>query len=154
MIKPASRVLALVAVALIALAATAAAATVKLTPVKGATYSGLVGHTPITVKVDRKGKTAKVNMAVAPLFCSSGAGGGEPHSSSPGTITKQGALSATITFFTTGSTRRKLATVTVKGHFYTFAGSTPVFQGQVKTTLAIAGDSSCNGQESFQAVKG
>jgi hypothetical protein len=153
MTKPLHRILALGAIALVALAATAAASTVKLTPVKGATYAGLVdGHLALTVKVDSKGRTAKVSLPAAPAFCSSG-GGPEPHSSKTATISKQGALSATINFFTTGSTRRKLATVTIKGHFYTFGKATPVLQGTAKTTFAIAGDSSCNGQESFQAVK-
>ncbi len=41
----------------------------------------------------------------------------------------------------------------MKGHFYTFGKATPVFQGTLKTTFLIAGDSSCNGQESFEAVK-
>jgi hypothetical protein len=63
-------------------------------------------------------------------------------------------MSATIAFFTTGSTRRKLATVLVKAHFYTFGKATPVLQGTIKSTFAIAGDSACNGQETFQAVKG
>jgi len=153
MTKPFHRTLALSAIVSLALVAVATAEPVKLTPVKDATYKGLVGSSAITVKVDRKGKTAKVGLADAPAFCSSG-GGPEPHSGTPATISKQGALSATIIFFTTGSSRRKLATVVIKAHFYTFGKATPVLQGTVKSTFAIAGDSSCNGQESFQAVKG
>lgn len=153
MTKPLHRILALGAIALVALGGTAAAAKVKLTPAKGATYAGLVdGHLALTVKVDSQGKTAKVSLPAAPAFCSSG-GGPEPHSSKPATISKQGVLSATITFFTTGSTRRKLATVTVKGHFYTFPKAKPVLQGTAKSTFAISGASSCNGQVSFQAEK-
>jgi hypothetical protein len=152
MIKLLVRTLALGAVFLGVLSIGASAGTVKLTPVKGATYSGLVGHTAITVKVDRKGKTATVNMTEAPAFCSSSPSA-EPHTTAPAKISKSGAFSATITFFTTGSTRRKLATVVIKAHFYTFGKATPVTQGSAKTTYVIAGDSSCNGQESFQAVK-
>jgi hypothetical protein len=154
MTKPLHRILALGAIVSLTLVAGAAAEPVKVTPVKGATYKGLVGSSAITVKVDGKGKTAKVSLADAPIFCSSGGGGPEPHSGAPATISKKGALSATITFFTTGSRRRKLATVTISAHFYTFGKATPVLQGQVKSKFAIAGDSSCNGQESFQAVKG
>jgi hypothetical protein len=129
-----------------------AATAVKLTPVKGATYAGVAQGRPISLKVDRKGHTAKISLTSAPAFCSSGAGP-EPHSAKPATISSKGALSDTITFSTTGATSRKLATVVVKGHFYTFGKATPVFQGTVKVTYLIAGDSECNGQASFQAMK-
>ena len=132
-------------------AATAFAGTVKLTPVKGATYTGIVGNLPITVKVDRQGKTAKVNLSAAPAFCASG-GGAEPHSSKAATISKNGALSAKVTFFTTGSTRRELATVVISAHFYIFSGPMPVLQGTVKSTFS-GGAKACSGQESFQAVR-
>ena len=145
--------LALTVPALALMAAAAPAATkVKLTPVKGATYAGSVQGRPITLKVDRKGQTASISLLNAPAFCSAG-GGPEPHTGKPATISSKGALSATITFSTTGPTKRKLATVVVKGHFYTFPKAAPVFQGTVKVTYLIAGDSECNGQASFQATK-
>lgn len=144
--------LALTLPALSLLAVAAPAATVKLTPVKGATYAGLVEGRTITLKVDHKGRSAKVSLEAAPAFCSSGAGP-EPHRGRPATISSKGALNDAITFSTTGATSRKLATVVVKGHFYTFGKATPVFQGTVKVTYLIAGDSECNGQASFQAVK-
>lgn len=145
--------LALTVFVLAVLAASATALSVKLTPVKGATYAGLVSGPPITIKVDRTGHTAKIGLADAPLFCSSGGGGPEPHSAKPATISSKGALTDTITFSTTGAHSKQFAKVVVKGHFYTFGKATPVFQGTLKTTFLIAGDSSCNGQESFEAVK-
>lgn len=144
--------LALTLPALACLAASATAAAVKLTPVNGATYSGLLQGRAIVLKLDRQGRTAKISLSSAPAFCSSGAGP-EPHSGKPATISKQGALSATITYFTSGVTRHKLATVLLKGHFYTFKGAKPVFQGTATVTYLFAGTSSCSGQASFQAVK-
>ncbi len=140
------------ALALIAAAAPAATTKVKLTPVKNATYAGTVEGRPITLKVDSTGHTAKIALAAAPAFCSSG-GGPEPHAGKPASISGKGVLSGTITFSTTGAGSRKLASVVVKGHFYTFPKAKPVFQGTVKVTYLIAGDSECNGQASFQAVK-
>ncbi len=70
--------LALTVFVLAVLAASATALSVKLTPVKGATYAGLVSGPPITIKVDRTGHTAKIGLADAPLFCSSGAAARSP----------------------------------------------------------------------------
>jgi hypothetical protein len=77
----------------------------------------------------------------------------EPHSSKPGAVSK-GKLTANVFFSTTGSFRKPLAKVVIKGEFVTFPGSKPVFQGTARTTLVVEGaDASCNGQESFEATK-
>ncbi|HEX4435863.1 MAG TPA: hypothetical protein VH061_03615 [Solirubrobacteraceae bacterium] len=143
------------AVSAMAFAVTGASAgTVKLTPVKGATYAGtLSSRLRISLKVDRKGKTATIALQAAPAFCAGSGTSPEPHSAKPATISKQGALSATITYMTGGIHPQKLAIVTVKGHFYTFGSATPVFQGTVKSTYVFGSGTECNGQESFQATK-
>jgi hypothetical protein len=125
---------------------------VKVGAVKGATYTAVFHGETLTVKVAKNGKTATASLPDAPLFCSSGGGGPEPHSVKAGEI-KKGALTTTIAFSTTGSVRKPLATVVIKGMFYKFPGGNPVFQGSAKTTLA-GSEKSCNGQESFQATAG
>ncbi len=144
--------LALTLPVLACLAATAPAATVKRTPVKGATYAGTVQGRAISLKVARSGRSARVSLASAPAFCSSGSAP-EPHSGKPATISAKGALSQTTTFFTGGVTRHKLAVVVLRGHFYTFKGAKPVFRGTAKVSYVFAGTESCSGQASFQAVK-
>jgi hypothetical protein len=144
--------LALTLPALACLAAGATAATVKLTPVKGATYAGIIQGRAISLKVDRHGTTAKISLASAPAFCSSGAAP-EAHSAKQAKISKKGALSDTITYFTGGISPQTLATVVLKGHFFTFGKTTPVFDGTAKVTYVFAGTSDCSGQASFQAVK-
>ena len=147
-------VLVLTVGALAAFGASASALSVKETPVKGATYAGeLLRSGRITVKVNRKGTEATVGLAVAPAFCQGGGVGSEPHVSKPAKISKQGALSDTITFYIGSTHGKELAKVLVKGNFFTFGSSTPVFQGSAKSTFAVTGDSSCDGQESFEAVK-
>jgi hypothetical protein len=142
------------AVSAMAVAVTGASAgTVKLTPVKGATYAGTLRSLRISLKVDRKGKTATIALQAAPAFCSGSGTSPEPHSAKPATISKQGALSGTITYLTGGLHPQTLATVAVKGHFYTFGSAKPVFQGTVKATYAFEGTTDCSGQESFQATK-
>jgi hypothetical protein len=149
-------ILALIALAVSAMAfavAGASAGTVKLTPVKGATYAGTLRSLRISLKVDRKGKTATIALQAAPAFCAGSGTSPEPHSAKPATISKQGALSGSITYMTGGIHPQKLAIVTVKGHFYTFGSATPVFQGTVKSTYVFGSGTECNGQESFQATK-
>jgi hypothetical protein len=141
--------LALSAVCLLAAGAIALAGSVKIGPVKGAKYAGEIKQSdPITIKVAANGKTASVSLPGVPAYCQGGSGPERQHPQ-PGVI-KAGALTAKITYTTTGSST-PFATVTVKGHFFTFAGSKPVFQGTAKSTFAKA--SECSGQESFQATK-
>jgi hypothetical protein len=133
----------------LASATAAMAGSVKTGPVKGATYVGAIKESDtVTIKVAANGKSATVKLPGAPAYCQGGSGPQVQHPH-PGTI-KAGALTAKITYTSTGSST-PFATVTVKGNFYTFAGSTPVFQGTAKTTFSKA--SECNGQESFQATK-
>jgi hypothetical protein len=146
------RALAPAALAVFAVAVIAAptfAGSVKVGAVKGATYTGVFHGETLTVKVAKNGKTATASLPDAPLFCSSG-GGPEPHSAKAGEI-KKGSVTTTIAFSTTGSVRKPLATVVIKGTFYKFGAAKPVFQGSAKTTLA-GSDKSCNGQESFQVT--
>jgi hypothetical protein len=145
-------VLPLAAIAASATAAVALATTVKLKPVKGATYSGVVHDETITVEVAGNGKTAKVNLPGAPGFCQGGSGP-EKQSSRASAISK-GSLTTKISYSSAiGSDHKPFATVTVKGYFYEFAGSTPVFDGTVKSSFVAAGSKSCDGQESFEAIK-
>jgi hypothetical protein len=146
---PFTRIAALAALAVATSTATAIAGNVKIGPVKGATYVGAIRESDtVTVKVAANGKSATVKLPTAPAYCQGGSGPQVQHPH-PGTI-KAGALTAKITYTATGSST-PFATVTVKGNFYTFSGSTPVFQGTAKTTFTKAGE--CNGQESFQATK-
>ena len=146
------RVLALTSIALIATAAVAAGESVKTTPAKGATYTGVVRSETITIKVASNGKTAKVSLPDAPGFCQGGSGP-QKQSSKPGAISKGGVLSVKIGYSAVGG-HTTFATVTVKGNFFTFGKSTPVFQGTVKSSFAAAGSKECDGQESFEATKG
>jgi hypothetical protein len=135
----------------VAVTAAALGASVKLTPVKGATYSGVVHDETITVKVAANGKTAKVGLPGAPGFCQGGSGP-QKQSSKPASISKSGKLTAKISYVSAvGSDKTPFATVTVTGNFYTFAGSTPVFDGQVKSSFKAAKE--CNGSESFEATE-
>jgi len=142
----------LVAIALIATAATAPAASVKFTPVKGATYAGVVHDETITLNVAKDGRTATVHLPIAPAFCAGGAGP-ERQSSKAGAVSKTGSLTVKIAYSAATGGHKTFATVTVKGNFYTFPGSTPVFQGIVKAAWTAAGAKECDGQESFEAVK-
>ncbi len=135
--------------ALAILSAPALAESVRLTPVKGATYTGLVREDPIKVKVASNGRSATVSLPYPPAYCQGGFG--PIHSSTKAaSISKTGVLKATITYSST-STHRTFATATIKGNFYTFAGATPVFQGTVKSVFTPS--TTCDGQESFQATK-
>ncbi len=145
-------ILALAAAAAALPTSAALASAAKLTPVKGATYAGTVHGETISVKVARNGKTATLALPAAPGFCQGGSAP-EAHSSKPAPITKTGSLSGMITFMSGGIHPQKLATVAVKGHFFTIGSSAPVFDGTVKSTFLLSGTTSCDGQESFQAVK-
>lgn len=149
---PPGRTLALAVAAATLPASAALAVSVRLTPVKGATYTGTVHDETISVKVARNGKSATLSLPAAPGFCQGGAAP-EAHSAKPATISKDGALTGSITFMSGGIHPQKLATVAVKGHFLTVGSTKPVFDGTVKSTFALAGTTSCDGQESFQAVK-
>jgi hypothetical protein len=150
MIVKLRRVLAITAIALIATAAIALGGNAKIGPSKGATYTGIVHDETITVRVAKNGKTAGVSLPNAPAFCQGGSGPVK-QSSKPGKISK-GALAVKIGYSAAGG-HTTFATVTVKGNFFTFGGSAPVFQGTVKSAFAAAGSKECDGQESFQATK-
>jgi hypothetical protein len=147
-------VLVLALTALAALAAGAVALGVKLTPVRGATYTGTTLHAgSVSIKVAATGRSAKISLQSAPAFCDGGSGP-EAHSARPATISSKGALLDTLTFTTKGAHPKEIAKVLVKGNFYTFGSATPVFQGQVKSSFVAKGNAACDGEESFQAVKG
>ena len=61
-------------------------------------------------------------------------------------------LTVKISYTGTGSSH-VFATVTVKGNFFTFGSSTPVFQGTAKTSFLAAASKECNGETSFEAIK-
>ncbi|HEY4812530.1 MAG TPA: hypothetical protein VIH71_15890 [Solirubrobacteraceae bacterium] len=145
--------LALAAVLTIAAVTTAGATSVKLKPVNGATYAGVVHSETITVKVAANGKTATVKLPAAPGFCQGGSGP-EKQSSKAAAISKSGSLTTKISYSSAiGSDHKPFATVTVQGHFYIFSGSAPVFDGTVKSSFVAAGSKTCDGQESFEAIK-
>lgn len=151
MTKQLRGVLLLATITLIATCATTFAGGVKVTPVKGASYAGVVHNETITVKVAKNGKTASVSLRSAPAFCQGGSGPELPRSK-PGAISKKGSLSVTISY-SSPQTHKTFASVLVKGNFYTFTGSAPVFQGTVKSSFSSAGAKECDGQESFEATK-
>ncbi len=130
--------------------APAIAESVRLTPVKGATYSGVLRTETIRIKVASNGRSATVSLPYAPLYCQGGSGPSRA-SVKPAAISKTGALKATITFSST-TTHKAFASATIKGNFYTFGSSTPVFQGTVKSVWTASKE--CDGQESFEAIKG
>ncbi len=141
------------AIAAIASAGTALGDNVKVGPVKGATYTGVIQGRTISIKVAANGKTAKVGLPSAPAYCQGGSGP-QKQSSKAASISKTGSLTTKISYSSaSGSNHSVFATVTVKGTFYTFPGSQPVFQGTAKTSFRAAGSKSCNGQTSFEAAK-
>jgi hypothetical protein len=145
--------LALAAILVVAAVATASATSVKLTPVKGATYAGTLRDETITVKVAANGRAATVKLPTIPAYCPSGSGP-EKQSTKPATISKGGSLTAKISYSSAiGSDHATFGTVTVQGHFYTFAGSKPVFDGTARSSFVPAGDKACEGQESFEAIE-
>jgi hypothetical protein len=146
-------VLTLAIIAVLATSATALAGSVDVHPVKGATYTGTLEHAgTITIKVAPNGKTAKVSLAAVPAFCQGGSGP-EKQKSAPAAISKSGSLKVTIAYTTTGKAT-PFAHVTVKGNFFTFSSEQPVFQGTAASSFAATASKSCDGQESFQAIKG
>jgi hypothetical protein len=142
----------LAALAASATCAAALGAGVNVHPVKGATYSGTLERAgTITLKVAGNGRTAKVSLGRAPAFCQGGSGP-FTQKSEPATISKSGSLTATIAYTGVGQ-HKPFAHVTVKGDFFTFAGSKPVFDGTVRSAFVSAGSKSCDGQESFEAIE-
>ncbi len=129
----------------------AGAEKVNLKPVRGATYTGLVDDVTISVKVSGNAKTATVSLKGLPAYCQGGSGP-VTTKTKPATISKSGAVKATVAF-TSSATHKVFADVLVKGNFYTFGKSTPVFDGQAKTTFLAAASKACNGEQSFEAVK-
>lgn len=145
--------LALAVILTVAAGATAGATSVKLKPVNGATYAGVVHSETIIVRVSSNGKMAIVKLPTVPGFCQGGSGP-EKQSSKAAAISKGAGLTAKISYSSaTGSDHTPFATVTVHGHFYIFSGSAPVFDGTVKSSFVAAGSKSCDGQESFEALK-
>jgi len=144
------RVAAIAVLALMVTAAAAGALAVKIGPVRGATYVGDLHGEQITIRVARSGRSATVRLPIAPAFCPSGSGP-EIQGSVTGRISRSGELTLTASYLSP-SNHRAFATVTVQANFYRFGSATPVAQGTVRTTFRAA--PSCDGQESFQAVKG
>ncbi len=89
-----SRVFVVAALALALLAGVALAAAKK-----GATYAGTIahGHEAISLKVSANGKTVKVNVMTAPLYCQGG-GGPTRQLTAPATIAKNGSFKGSITY--------------------------------------------------------
>jgi hypothetical protein len=143
----------LATIALIAIGGAALGDNVKIGPTKSATYTGVVKGRTISIKVAANGKTAKVSLPSAPAYCQGGSGP-EKQSSKAATVS-HGSLTAKISYSsaTSGPGHSPFATVTVKGSFYTFSGSKPVFQGTARTSFRAAGSKDCDGQESFEATK-
>lgn len=129
----------------------AGAEKVSFKPVKGATYTGVVDDVAISLKVAANGKTATVSLKGLPAYCQGGSGP-VTRKTKPAAISRQGAVSATVSF-TSSQTHKVFANVLVKGTFYTFGKSTPVFEGQAKTTFVAAASKDCDGEQSFEAVK-
>jgi hypothetical protein len=150
MTKQLRGVFAIATIALIAMAGAALAEPVKIGPVNGSTYSGRVNRETLTLKVAKNGSVT-VTLPTAPSFCQGGSGPVKQHTKSvPDPKTHQ--LTATISYSAVGSTH-VFAKVTVKGYFYTFGTSTPVFQGSVKSAFTAKGSRRCGGLESFEATK-
>ena len=150
MTKQLRGVFAIATIAVIATAGAALAEPVKIGPVKGSTYAGVVKSETITLKVAKNG-SVRVTLPNAPAYCQGGSGPVKQHTKSvPDPKTHQ--LTATISYSAVGSTH-VFAKVTVKGYFYTFGTSTPVFQGSVKSAFTAKGSRRCGGLESFEATK-
>ena len=128
------------ATASVALATSAGA--VSVGPIKGATYSGVVHDSTVTVKVANNGKTASASMRAVPGYCQGGSGPETAHFK-PGAI-KKDAFKETISFTAEGSSKI-FATAVIQG---SFLGKD--FDGTEKSTFKAS--PTCNGQESFEAV--
>jgi hypothetical protein len=139
------------ALALAAHTLDAAAFNVNVKPVSGATYAGTAHHIPVSMTVSRDGRSVTVNMRDAPAFCSGG-GGPEPHHAASAPVSSSGGVVVKLTFYANNRSRAKLATVVLKGNFFTFQHSKPGFAGAVVTTYASASLHRCGGEEPFHAV--
>jgi len=125
-----------------ALATGASSAAMKVGPVKGATYSGDVHDTPVTIRVSANGKRATAEMARLPGYCQGGSGPETPHFKA-GSINK-GAFKETLSYTGTGSSK-PFGSAVIQG---TFIGKD--FDGVEKSTFKAA--SACDGQASFLAT--
>jgi hypothetical protein len=146
MSKQLRRTLALAPIVLVAVVPVALGKRITVGPVKGATYAGVVHDTTITLAVAGNGKTARASLPSVPGFCQGGAGP-ELQSSKAVTISSTGRFTSKIAY-SSPQTHKQFATATVSGYFF---GS--VFQGTVKSHFLAAASKSCDGQESFEAVK-
>ncbi len=150
MAKQLRGVFALATIALITTAGVALAESVKIGPVKGSTYSGAVKSETIKLTVSKKGSVT-VSLPNAPAYCQGGSGPVAQHTKSvPDPKAHQ--MTAKISYTAVGSTH-VFATVTVKGYFYTFGTSTPVFQGTAKSSFSANGSKACDGETSFEATR-
>jgi hypothetical protein len=139
------------ALALAAHAFDAAALNVNVKPVNGATYAGTAHRVPVSMTVSRDGRSVTINMRDAPAYCSGGSGP-EPHHAASAPVSSSGGVVAKLMFYANNRSRAKLATVVVKGNFFTFQHSKPGFAGSVVTSYASASLRRCSGEEPFHAV--
>jgi hypothetical protein len=142
------RVLGIAALTALATAAVALAAG----PKKGATYSGILGHSkePITLKVAKNGKSVTISVQTAPLYCEGGSAG-ERQISTPAPISKDGGFSGTIAYEFV-PTHKKTTKLHVTGKF---SGSSVKGSARSEfglTSLQAAKElAKCNGSTTFSA---
>lgn len=125
----------------LALGSIALAASLK----KGGTYAGQIvqGRDPITVTISSSGKTAKVSVVSAPLFCQGG-GAGERQITKPARISKAGKFSAVISYEFVPE-HKVTAKLYVKG---TFKGKK--LTGTARSEFLLARE--CDGSARFSAT--
>jgi hypothetical protein len=142
-----SRALLIAGLALLVLAAVALAG-VK----KGATYAGTIvhGNEPISLKVSANGKSVKVSVLTAPLYCQGG-GGPTQQLTKPAAIAKNGSFKGSITY-EIAATRQKVTKLYFSGKF-----SGKNVKGSVRSEFGLLSPEAhksllqCNGSTSYSA---
>jgi hypothetical protein len=86
-------------------------------PKKGATYTGstVQNKEPITLKVSANGKSVRIGVQFAPLYCQGG-GAGERQITKPAAVAKDGSFKGLITYEFT-PTHEKTTKLYVSGKF-------------------------------------
>jgi len=119
---------------------------------KGATYAGTIAHgnEPISLKVSANGKSVKVSVANAPLYCQGG-GGPTQQLTKSAAIAKNGSFKGSITYEIT-ATHQKITKLYFSGKF-----SGKNVKGSVRSEFGLLSPEAhknllqCNGSTSYSA---
>ncbi len=130
------------AAAMVVIALVPAAAALAAKPKDGKVYTGDTAHEqlPVKVTVAQNGKTVKLSIPDAPLYCQGG-GGPVTQSTKPAPVSSTGHFSGTIKYVFRGKVAYK---VTFKGYFATSKVATGTVRSEYITK-------SCDGSTAWTA---